>query len=114
MQIRKRYGNINPQLLYDEVRDFTLKQGAVLSDASMETYSSATDSSSFISRGTLTFRMPGGPGIALTVHVVGSGNSATKLMLDVDDAVFPADKLAALQDDLHFVFGSNESNLEQS
>ena len=57
MQIRKTYKELNPELLYHEIRDFTLKQGAIIDEAKMETYSSASDSSSFVSRGTLTYNM---------------------------------------------------------
>ncbi len=55
MQIRKTYKAIKPELLYDEVRDFVLKQGAIIDEAKLETYSLPGDSSSFISRGTLVF-----------------------------------------------------------
>ncbi len=33
MQIRKTYKVVNPKLLYDEVRDFVLKQGTALGEA---------------------------------------------------------------------------------
>jgi len=54
MQIKKTYQGVNPELLYDEVRDFVLKQGTVTGEAKLETYSLPSDSSTFISRGTLT------------------------------------------------------------
>ncbi len=38
MQIRKTYKAVNPELLYAEVRDFVLKQGAVLGESKLETY----------------------------------------------------------------------------
>ena len=38
MQIRKTYREVNPELLYAEVRDFTLKQGASLVETKLETY----------------------------------------------------------------------------
>ena len=56
MQIRKTYKEINLELLYHEVRDFAQKRGAIIDEAKLETYSLPSDSSSFISRGTLTFR----------------------------------------------------------
>jgi hypothetical protein len=112
MQIRKTYKAVNPELLYYEIRDFTLKQGATLNDAKMETYSSASDSSSFISRGTLTFKTQDKAGKTekecLSAHIVGSARGETKLMLDVDEKLFPQQKLSALQDDLDFIFGSYE------
>lgn len=112
MQIRKTYKEINPELLYNEVRDLTLKQGAVVGEARLETYSMPNDSSSFISRGTLTFKIQGKSGKAeqecLRVHIVGSARSETKLMLDIDEKLFPQAKVVALQDDLDFVLGSYE------
>jgi len=112
MQIRKTYKEVNPELLYHEIRDFTLKQGAIINDAKMETYSSPSDSSSFISRGTLTFKIQGISGKAekecLSAHIVGSAKGETKLMLDIDEKLFPKQKLSALQDDLDFIFGSYE------
>ncbi len=112
MQIRKTYQGVNPELLYDEVKDFTLKQGMVTDEAKLETYSLPSDSSTFVSRGTLTFRVPGESGGAgkecLRAHIVGSAKSEIKLMLDIDDKLFPQEKVSALQDDLDFIFGSYE------
>ena len=112
MQIRKTYKEINPQLLYDELRDFVQKQGAVIGDAKLETYSLPTDSSSFVSRGTLTFKIEGKPGKAeaecLRAHIVGSAKGETKLTLDIDEKLFSQEKVSALQDELDFIFASYE------
>jgi hypothetical protein len=112
MQIRKTYKDVNPELLFDEVRDFVQKQGAIIDEAKLETYSLASDSSSFISRGTLTFKTHDEPGKAekecLRAHIVGSARGETKVMLDIDEALFPQEKIAALQEDLDFIFGSYE------
>lgn len=118
MQIRKTYQLVQPELLYDEVRDFVVKQGMVVSESKLETYSMPEDSSSFISRGTLTFRVPDDRGKAgkecVRAHIVGSARGETRLMLDINDELSPATKVAALQDDLDFVFGSYEVKLRQS
>ena len=106
MQIRKKYQEVNPELLYSEVRDFTLKQGAVIGDSKIETYSLPSDSSTFISRGTLIFKMAGKE--CLSAHVVGSARGETKLLLDIDEKFFPSEKVSALQSDLDFVLGSYE------
>jgi len=112
MQIRKAYKEVNPELLYNEIRDFILKQGVSLDEARIETYASPSDTSSFISRGTLTFKVSGESGKSgkecLRAHVVGSAKSETKLMLDIDEKLFPQEKTSALQDDLAFIFGSYE------
>ncbi len=59
MQIRKTYKDINPTILYDEIKEFVQKQGVTLDQDKLETYSMPSDSSTFIYRGTLTFRNPG-------------------------------------------------------
>ena len=112
MQIKKTYKEVNPEILYHEIRDFTQKQGAIIDEAKLETYSLPSDSSSFISRGTLTFKMPDKSGKAerecLRAHIVGSPKGETKLMLDIDEKLFPQQKISALQDDLDFIFSSYE------
>jgi len=112
MQIRKWYREVNPGLLYDEVKDFVQKYGVVMGEAKLETYSVPSDSSSFISRGTLIFNAPAQPGKAekecLRAHIVGSAKGETKLMLDADEKLFSPEKIAALQDDLDFIFGLYE------
>ena len=106
MQIRKTYQGVNPELLYDEVRDFIQKQGAVLGEAKLETYA-LPGGSSHIVRGTLMFQSETEKE-CLRAHIVGSAKSEIKLMLDIDDKLFPQEKVSALQEDLDFIFGSYE------
>ncbi len=111
MQIRKTYQEVNPELLYAEIRDFVLKQGAILGEEKMETYALPNDTSSFITRGTLTFRVQSESGKGkecLRAHIVGSARTETKVMLDIDDKLFSPEKVPALQADLGFIFGSYE------
>ena len=112
MQIKKTYLDTSPQLLYDEIREFVQKHEAIINEAKLETYSVPTDSSSFIYRGTLTFKTGGGSGKAgkecLRAHIVGSAKGETKLILDIDEKLFPKEKVAALEGDLSFIFSSYE------
>ncbi len=109
MQIKKTYNEINPELLLDELKDFVLKQGAVLAETKSETYSLPTDSSSFITRGTITFKTPGEPAKeCLRAHIVGTAKGETKLMLDVEESLLPKEKISALLADLDFIFGTFE------
>ena len=112
MQIRKTYTEVSPELLYVEIRDFVLKHGATIDEAKLETYSQATDSSSFISRGTLLFKNKSKSGEAdrecLRVHVVGEAKAETKVILDIDEKLFPQEKVTALLSDLDFIFGQYE------
>lgn len=113
MQIRKSYREISPELLYNEVRDFVQKQGVVIDKSKMETYSLPGDSSTFISRGLLVFKTrdeSGKPGReCFTAHIIGSARGETRVMLDIDEALFPAEKVAALEDYLTFFFSSYEA-----
>ena len=109
MKIRRTYKAVSPGLLYDEIRDFVLKQEVAIGEAKLETYSSPSDSSSFISRGTLTFMAQGkAEKECLRAHIVGSAKGETKVMFDIDEKLFSQEKISALQDDLDFIFGSYE------
>jgi len=112
MQIRKTYQNINPELLYDEIRDFALKQGTIVEEARLETYSLPGDTSSFVSRGTLIFKIESESGNGgkecLRVHIVGSAKGETRVIFDIDEELFPQEKTSALQNDLNFIFSSYE------
>ena len=109
MQIRKTYKDLNPELLNDEVKDFVQKQGAIVDEAKLETYS-LPGGSAHVVRGTLIFKVQGESGGAetqcLRAHVVGSATGETKVMLDIDEALFPQEKINAVQEDLDFIFGS--------
>jgi hypothetical protein len=107
MQIKKTYSQVQPELLYDEVKDSVLKQGVVVAEAKLGTYSMPEDSSSFISRGVLTFKTEGGKK-CLRAHIVGYARGETKLLIDTDDKLFPKAKATALEQDLDFIFSSYE------
>lgn len=115
MQIRKTYSNINPELLYDEIRDFVLKQGAIIGESKLETYLLPDDTSAFMFRGSLTFkaqvRQAKTEKECLRAHIVGTVKGETKVMLDINDELFSQEKVAALQDDLSFIFRSYEADI---
>jgi hypothetical protein len=111
MQIRKVYQGVHPGLLYDEIKDFVQKQDIVIGEARLVTYSMPSNSSSFIYRGTLTFksgREGGGEKECLRAHIVGLDRGETKLIIDIDEGLFPSEKISRLQEDLDFIFGSYE------
>jgi len=45
---------------------------------------------------------------SVRAHMVGSAVGETKLMLDINESLFPQEKIKALQEDLDFIFGSYE------
>jgi hypothetical protein len=112
MQIRKTYREVNPDLLFHEIGDFARKQGATVGQTKLETYSLPTDSSSHITRATLTLKVRDDSSNTekefCQVHVVGSARGETKLMIDVDERLFPQPKLSAFQEDLDFIFAAYE------
>ena len=111
MQIKKTYKDVNPELLYSEVKDFVQKQGLILDEAKLETYSTP-GGSAHLSRGTLIFKVQGRServeAQCLRAHIVGSASGETKLMLDIDETLFSQEKINATQEDLDFIFGSYE------
>ncbi|MFC2068829.1 hypothetical protein ACFLTP_07495 [Chloroflexota bacterium] len=113
MQIKKTYVNVKPELLYDEVRDFVLKQGVILGETKLEAYSLPHNSSSHVSRGTLTFNIHIKQNEVAKecarVHIVGSATGETKMLIDIDEALFSREKISALQADLDFTLGSYEN-----
>ena len=113
MQIRKVYEAVNPGLLYDEIKDFVRKQDVMIGEARLETYSMPSDSSSFIYRGTLTFKTGAQEGKeCLRAHFVGQDKGETKLVIDIDEELFPTEKVTRLQEDLDFIFSSYEAETD--
>jgi hypothetical protein len=106
LEIRKTYREINPELLNAEIKDFIIKQGTSLGENKLETFTLPDESASFISRSMMTFSISGKE--CLRVHMVGSARDETKLMIDIDEKLFPQDKLNALQTDIDFIFGGYE------
>lgn len=107
MQIRKTYLNVKPELLYDEIKDFVIRQGITLAENKFETYSLPTDSTAFISRGTLSFQSGGKE--CLRAHLVGRAIGETKLMLDINEPLFAPEKIKSLAEDIEFIFSSYEA-----
>ena len=107
MQIRKTYRNINPTLLYDEIKEFVQRQGITVDQNKLETYSMPTDSSTFIYRGTLTVKAQGRE--ALRAHLIGTDKGETKLMLDSVDELIASEKVTDLVNNLDFILGGYET-----
>ncbi len=112
MQVKKTYKNIKPELLFDELKDLLIKQGAEIDKAKIETYSLPDDSSSFISRGTITLKMSAASGESavecLRGHIIGSARGETRLLLDINEKLFSEEKVGFFKNDLDFMLGSYE------
>ena len=110
MELNRTYRNVNPELLYDEVKDFVQKQGAALAESKIQTYALPGGWSHTV-RGTLTFNVKDEQGQereGIRVHIVGSAEGETKMMVEIDEKLFPPQKMLALEEDLGFVFGAYE------
>ena len=112
MQIRKVYERVNPQLLYDAVKDFVKKHGAVISSDKLVNYSVPNDSSAYVSRGTLIFNMTNNEvkqgKECLRAYVVGSQKNEVKLILDFDESLFSQKMADELKSDLDFIIIQND------
>ncbi|MDH4068598.1 MAG: hypothetical protein OEU97_06710 [Dehalococcoidia bacterium] len=107
IQLKKTYRGLSPGMLCDEVRGLLQKHGVVVVETESQTY--ALPSGDTQSRTTLALKTQteqekefGG------VHILGSPQDETKMLLDIDETVFPQERLSAFQRDLDFILGSYE------
>ncbi len=110
VQIRKTYRGIHFEMLYDEVRDLVERQGMVVGEPESETY--ALPSGSTQSRAVLVFKTQaereedqkscGG------AHIIESPGGETKMIIEIDENLFPQEKVSAFQGELDFVLASYE------
>jgi hypothetical protein len=110
IQIKKTYRGLNPGMLCDEVRGLLQKQGIIVVETESQTY--GLPSGDTQSRTTLALKTPAGQEKDQqecgSVHILGSPQDETKMLLDVDEALLPQEKLSAFQGDLDFILGSYE------
>jgi len=110
VQIRKTYRGLNHEMLCDEVRSLLQKQGILAVETESQTY--GLPSGATQSRATLTLRGEPMPGEEQreygSVHILGAPRDEAKMILEVNDALLPSEKLAAFEDDLDFILGPYE------
>jgi hypothetical protein len=113
VQVRKVYQNIKPDLIYEQIKDFAIKQGPVIQDAKLYTSTTPDNTSLFVYRGTITFSMEGksekSAKECLTVHLLGKDKGSTSVIFDIDEKLFTQKRLNALLSDLDFILGSYET-----
>jgi len=97
-------------MLCDEVRSLLQKQGLIVVEAESQTY--ALPSGDTQSRTTLSLRTQADQEKHQkecgNIHILGSTQGETKMLLDADDTLLPREKLFAFQGDLDFILGSYE------
>jgi hypothetical protein len=110
IQIKKTYRGLNPGMLYDEVRDLLQKQEIISVETESQTYGLSSGATQ--SRTTLALKTPAeqerDQKECGSVHILGSAQDETKMLLDVDETLLPQEKLSAFQEDLDFILGSYE------
>ena len=110
IQIKKTYRGLNPGMLCDEVWGFLQKQGIIVVETESQTYglpSGATQSRTTLALKTRAAQEKDHQECG-SVHILGSPQDETKMLLDVDEALFSQEKLSAFQNDLDFILGSYE------
>jgi len=110
VQIRKTYRGVNPEMLRDETRDLAQKEGLIVGEAKEQTY--PLPSGSTQSRVTFMLGTQGEGSEEQkecgSVHIIGSPQGETKMMLDIDEKLCPQEIISALQENLDFILGSYE------
>ena len=110
IQIKKTYRGLNPGMLYDEVQGLLQKHGIIAVETESQTY--GLPSGDTQSRTTLTLETEDeqekDQKECGTVRIIGSPQGETKILLDIDEILFPQEKISAFEGDLDFVLGSYE------
>ena len=104
-RMKKTYRGLNPEMVYDEVRDLLARHGLDATAAQLQTYS--IQSGATQSRVTVSIRTGDGAECG-SLHVLGSAGGDVQLSLDLREELVGADAIAALQDDIDFMLGPYE------
>jgi len=110
IQIRKTYKGLSPGMLRDEVQGLLQKQGIIVVETESQTYglpSGATQSRTTLALKTQSEQEKNQKECG-SVHILGSPRDETKMLLDVDETLFPQEKLSTFQTDLDFILDSYE------
>jgi len=110
IQIKKTYRGLNPGMLCDEVQGLLQKQGIMTVETESQTY--GLPSGDTQSRTTLALKTQAeqekDQKECGRAHILGSPLGETKMLLDIDETLFPQEKLSTFQNDLDFILGSYE------
>jgi len=104
-QIRKTYRKLNPDMLYDEMRDLVARHGLSARDERMQTYSIGSGATQ--SRVTTSILDRAGKECG-TLHILGSDAGDVRMTVTLNEDAVPEEALAALRDDVDFILGSYE------
>lgn len=105
IQLKKTYRGLNPEMLYDEVRDLVSHGGITPAEAGLQTYS--VPSGATQSRVTLPLHDANGRECG-SIHILGSAGGDARMTIDLDDQLVPSDTIQSLHADVDFLLGSYE------
>jgi len=108
IHIRKTYQGLNPEMLYEELRDLAGKQGLLAEEAGLQTYPLSSGATQTRAVMKLKTSKAEGEKECGSAHIIGSPSGETKMILDMDENLFPADRLKTMQENLDFILGSYE------
>jgi len=110
IEIKKTYRGLNPEMLCDEVQGLLQKLEIIAVETESQTY--GLPSGDTQSRTTLALKTQGeqekDQKECGRAHILGSPQGETKMLLAIDETLFPQEKLSAFQNDLDFILGSYE------
>jgi len=110
VQIKKSYRALSPGMLCDEVRSLLQKQGILVVETEPQTYglpSGDTQSRTTLELRTQAEQQKDQKELG-SVHILGSSQGETRMLLNIDETLFPQERLSAFQGDLDFILGSYE------
>lgn len=104
-QVRKTYRKLNPDMLYDEIRDLLSRHGLSAREERMQTYSIASgDTQSRVTAPVLD----GSGKQAGTLHILGSAGGEVRMTLTLDNSLVDEETTTAVNEDIDFILGSYE------
>ena len=106
VRIKKTYRCVNPEMLHDEIRDLAQKEGILVNEAKVQTYSLPSGSTQ--SRVNLVFNTQEKQKRCGSAHIIGSPTGETKVMIDLDETLLSQGEITALQENINFILGSYE------
>jgi hypothetical protein len=105
VQVNKTYRGLNPELIYDQVRDLLARRGLETVQSSIQTYSVSSGATQ--SRVTSPVRTGNGKDCG-NLQILGAPNGDVRMTLELDDTIVSSEAIKAAQSDIDFMLGPNE------
>ncbi len=105
VQIKKTYRGLNPEMLYDEIRDTVGRHGLNAAQANLQTYSVSSGATQ--SRVTVPVRNSDGTECG-SIHILGSAHGDVRMTVILHDTLVSSEVVQALQADIDFMLGAYE------